>query len=74
MFDNKELIVEIHEDKILFKIVTIDTTTKYFKTCKLQFGWKSLNHTHFYIEKGKYMIDEDETNEDQLVIYLEDKV
>ena len=70
------VIVKTYEDKLIITVPTIDYSGHQCKTssvnCKDGFGKVDFNDT--VIPKGTYLIDEEESNEDKLVIYLEDKI
>ena len=64
---------EIFHDKLVFKLYTIDYQGKSISPTHINSGWYEIQLVA-EIELGKYLIDEDESNEDQLVIYFEDKI
>lgn len=72
VFNSREF-VSIHKvDKLIIRKPTIDDNMKFNKFCRQK------NHLQATIisriSTGKYLIDEEESNEDQIVIYYEDLI
>jgi len=72
VFNSKQF-VSVHKiDKLIIRKPTIDDDKNINTLCK---RGSHLNGTFIsQIEPGKYLIDEEESNEDQLVIYYEDLI
>lgn len=68
-FKNEYLIVEITEDKIIFKIPTIDYNGKQLKTYNQGSTVNAISLYSDFIKEGKYFPDEEST-EDELIIYF----
>ena len=67
---------EVDEDKIIFTIATIDNISKNIKKfCKkkVEQNWYQASFSDDRIPLGHFMIDEDESNEDRIVVYFEDE-
>lgn len=71
-FFNEPVKINVSDDKIIFEHITIDDN-HYITPYQKGNGW-SIFLQNDYLEKGVYLIDEDESNEDQLVVYFEDKI
>lgn len=72
-FKNKELIYNISNDKLTFKVPDIDNKKKTVSPHKKCSGSFTLTITSNYdINFGDYLIDEDSMNEDEITIYLND--
>lgn len=71
---NDGLIVKCTEDIITIERPGMSYTGKLFKPSKGLSGWYGVSIKSDFTEVGKYLIDKDESNEDKIVIYLEDKV
>lgn len=72
-FKSEEVIVEKKEDKIIIRLPSLDD----FKTTRIQKGvcrYIYLKNACNDVEIGVYKIDLEESNEDELVIYFEDKI
>lgn len=74
-FKTDSIIYKYGHEKITFKIPTIDYRGKLLKPVLCDsVKWRHLTIKNEYLELGKYKIDPDESNEDQVVIYYEDKI
>lgn len=74
-FFNDPVIVEIFHDKVVFKHPTIDYQKSYYNPTKNE---KYNSYIFFVVDdtlqEGEFPVDQDESNEDRLVIYFEDKI
>ena len=66
-FFKGEIVVIDEIDRIVFRKPCLDDV-KTRKFC-LNNGWLSMNYFESYIRPGRYYFDEDDSNEDQRVIY-----
>ena len=73
-FKNKELVVKIDDESIVFKIPTLDWVGRIHRTVKHNNGrgWRNLCLCDERLITGRFEIDED-SNEDQLVIYYREE-
>ena len=74
-FKTESLILEHSNEKLVFKIPNLDYqgktyTPSIFNNCE----WVRMTIKSKYIQVGRYQIDMDESNEDQVVVYYEDKI
>lgn len=71
-FKNEYLITKITEDCLIFSIPTIDYRGKSYKThpCKNTKDFNACSITSEFMREGKFEIDEDDSDEDQLYIYF----
>ena len=75
MFDNDEVVVNIGEERMTIGRLGIDSMQKDYKLHGKRKGWRAFTYTGDNIfPKGNYPIDTDESTEDELVIYMEDKI
>ncbi len=73
--------INIQSDRIIFESISIFESKKESTFCKVKEDKEYPRYSctltiplEKQIDTGKYPIDEDESNEDQLVIYFEDKI
>ena len=67
------LSVKVDEEKISLNRIGIDFVGKHHKVTNNTFGW-AMTSISADLEDGKYEIDEDESNDDSIVAYFEDKI
>lgn len=61
-------------EKISFSVPSIDHRGKTFTVSKLNaYGWKQIGIQCDNLPVGKFYFDQDESNEDRVVIYLDQK-
>ena len=66
-----EVVISINDGAIIFSYPDIDYVGKTYHFCNMdEFGWKTCSLTSELLSPGKYFIDKDESNEDQLVVCL----
>ncbi len=74
-FFDEPVIVEVKFDKIIFTHPTIDYQGPYYNPSKNE---KYNSYVFFvindYLQEGEFPIDMDESDEDHIVIYFEDKI
>jgi hypothetical protein len=66
--------VDLDHEKIVLSRVGIDHVGKCYKVTKKNSGWAMIGVSLENYETGKFLIDEEESNEDELVVYFEDKI
>jgi len=70
---NEDVIaVKITKDKIIISRVDIDRKGETHKLSRKNSGWSIFNTRGGELEVGSYYIDNEESDEDNMVIYLED--
>lgn len=72
-FKTDSIIINYDHEKMIFRVTNLDDykPIKVSKLDKTRKGFKMFNE---YLSTGKYEIDQDESNSDQVVIYYEDKL
>lgn len=75
IFKNKHLIVTCEDSVLCIRVPSLDYNWKVSSTCVLKRtpGARSFCITNQYLRPGKYEIDLEESNEDQIVAYLNEK-
>lgn len=77
IFTNEYIIISVFYDRIEITVPTIDYNGKMFKTSHNNKGindWMITTILNDKINAGKFLIDEDESNEDIVVMYFEDQL
>ena len=64
----------VDDDKIVITRPALDYTGKTLQPHDHHNGWRSISINDERVAVGRYHIDEEESDEDQLVIYLDDKI
>ena len=73
-FLNKKIKCVIDENFITISVPTLDYLGKAFTPQKQKNGWWRIVLTSEHLSNGKYIIDEYQSTEDELVIHLKDKI
>lgn len=71
-FPEREVVIDINSEYLVIRIPSLDDA----KTFKAYHHVKGINRIAIGAElpTGKFLIDQEESNEDQLVIYFEDEI
>lgn len=72
-----DLIYMLYSDKLVLSVSGMDYRGTTFKFTNTNYEWYQCTvclSDGRQIELGKFLIDEDESNEDEIVIYFEDKI
>lgn len=70
-FMPEEMLVELTEEKLILSVPDISNQ----KETRTFSGYQYITYPQIHLwEKGEYLIDMEESNEDRLVIYREDKI
>lgn len=73
MFNNEDLIIVFTDDYIKFSVPTIDYNGKTHKVYKSNHrAWRLIAIRNREMPVGKFYFDEEESNEDELILYFED--
>ncbi len=74
-FFKESIVINIETTKVIFSKPMLDYTGKIVKFSPYSTHPTYICHINSNrLEKGVYVIDEEESNEDQVVIYFEDKI
>jgi len=74
VFDDKEIIFEFDDEKITLTNPTIDYRGEARPVSKANKYARKIYVGYLIVETGFYEIDPDESTEDKIVVYLEDKI
>ena len=72
IFKNEYLKVNVYYDKIIISIPTIDYNGKTYTSTKIGDGdkWRKFTITNENLKPGKFEINTEESNDDEIVVYL----